>query len=905
MLIFPWFMGKISITISVLLLSLAVARAQRFPGKGVPLIDRYVPEQYGAAGKVWAIGSAANGLVYFASDQGLLEFDGRNWQLFPGSKGFTRSLLTDSDSVLYSGADKDFGQWHRNAWQHFEYRSLYPFRESTKGLNEEFWGVHRSGEELVFVSFDNLYVYTDQQLTKIAAPSRFTESFLVDDRIYLADEKDGLFTFDGLTLTPLFRYPAAPLQIVGVQKSNDGLLVVTRNQGLFRYHEGALTALDREVSPYLVRDQVFCFTPIDDTHYAFGTILNGVYITDRKGHIIQHVNKQKGLPNNTVLSLHYSRQGKLWLGLDFGIAAIHLWSDLSYVLDYEGRFGTSRTALLQDSLFYLGTNQGLYVIEWERLQNDARSTRFTLIPGSAGQVWTLERIDGAVLCGHDKGLFRVAGKTLTPIHDEPGVLAIQPLGDRHLLTGNYNGVSLFRSTATGWSFVRKLPPIQGACYDLAVVDDDTLWVNIPNYGVIRASLGEPYAITEQRIYPADEFTGELPKLVRDTNGIGVQTSLNFYRYRPGRQAFEAVELPPAPRRIRNRLPGAYRPKQLGPAYAFFPAYNGFALQNTGRSDQPPPGYPLVIRSLAAFNNDTIQTIAPRAQIPYALNNVRIHYIVPQQEQVLYRYRLDNQTSTWSDWSPRAHVDFLALREGPYRLDVEAKVQDQVLASRSVAFFIAPPWYRTGWAYGGYLLLAGLLFYGNFLWQRGRLRRQRMQLLEQEQESLRRQAANYQQDRLVQERQALEADLKATKQQLRGKTIELAKKAKENQDKNRLLRNLQEKIAALQRDSALPKSRWGPVQRLVESAVEETDETFNIQLEELHEDFLAQLQSRYPELTTYDLRLCTYLKTGLSTREIAGIMNVLPSSVNVSRSRLRKKLQLDSREDLFKFLNSIE
>jgi hypothetical protein len=896
-------MGRISILISVLLLSLSVARAQKFPAKGVPLIDSYVPEAYGTPGKAWSIRSAANGIVYFASDRGLLEFDGRNWQLFPGSKGFTRSLLIASDTVFYSGADKDFGRWHRDELQHFAYRSLYPFRESTKGLNEEFWGVHRIGEALVFVSFDNLYVYQNEQLTKIAAPTRFTESFFSGDKIYLADAENGLFEFDGLTLSSVFPYPATPLQIVGVQKNDAGLLVVTRNQGLFQYRAGSLTPLDHEVSPYLVQDQVFCFTPIDDTHYAFGTILNGVYITDRAGRIIQHVNKQKGLPNNTVLSLHYSRQGKLWLGLDFGIAAIHLWSDLSYVLDYEGRFGTSQTALLEDSLFYLGTNQGLYVTEWSRLKNDARGTPFTLVPGSAGQVWSLQRVEGTILCGHDRGLFRVVGKTLVPVHDEPGVLAIRPLGDGHLLTGNYNGVSLFRRSGNSWSFVRKLPPVLGACYDLEVVHDDTLWVNIPNYGVIRATLGESYAITDQRIFPADEFAGERPKLFQNSQGVGVQTSTARYVYRPNRQAFAVADsLPQAPR-IRNRLPGAYRPTLLDSAYAFFPAYNGFALQNIRRVDQPPPGYPLAIRSLAAFNNDTLQTIAPQARVPYSLNNLRIQYIVPQQEAVSYRYRLANHTTTWSNWSPQPYVDFLDLQEGTYTLHVEAKVRDRVLAPRSVTFSVAPPWYRTGWAYGGYLLLAGLLFYGNFLWQRGRLRRQRMQLLAQEQESLRRQAANYQRDRLVQERQALEAELKEAKQQLRSKTIDLAKKAKESQDKNRLLRTLQEKIAELEKESAFPKSRWSPVRRLLESALEESDETFNIQLEELHEDFLAQLQARYPELTTYDLRLCTYLKTGLSTREIAGIMNVLPSSVNVSRSRLRKKLQLDPKEDLFKFLNS--
>jgi hypothetical protein len=39
--------------------------------------------------------------------------------------------------------------------------------------------------------------------------------------------------------------------------------------------------------------------------------------------------------------------------------------------------------------------------------------------------------------------------------------------------------------------------------------------------------------------------------------------------------------------------------------------------------------------------------------------------------------------------------------------------------------------------------------------------------------------------------------------------------------------------------------------------------------------------------------------------MADIFQVLPSSINVSRSRLRKKLNLSPDEDLYEFLNSIE
>ncbi|MEL6132406.1 MAG: hypothetical protein AAFR59_03475, partial [Bacteroidota bacterium] len=493
---------------------------QKFPEKGLPPLQNYAPEAYAQAGKVWSIQSAENGLVYFASDKGLLEFDGLSWRRFTGSKGFTRSLLIVNDSLIYTGADKDFGYWKRKGLQGFTYQSCYPFRESTKGLNEEFWGVYKLEDEIVFTSFDNLYIMKGEQLTKIAAPSRFTRTFQSGAKLFLADESKGLFQFDGFNLTQVFEYPdKQPWQIMGIDQEGSVLLIITRDRGLFEYREGRLTPLKQEVNPYLQRDEVFSFTAIEDKHYAFGTILNGVYITDHEGRVIQHLNKQKGILNNTILSLHFSPQGRLWLGMDFGISALHMSSEVSYVLDQQGVFGTGQTALLNDEDFFLGTNQGLYYARWQELKNDASGITLSLIPGSAGQVWALHEGEGKIWCGHDQGLFQVSAQGIKPIFTEEGILSMTSLNGDYLVAGTYNGLSLFRRKGARWMFEGKLPPVQGACSQVISKDDSLLWINIPNFGIIRASLSPHFRIEKQRIYLFSELEGENPYLQEDSLGI--------------------------------------------------------------------------------------------------------------------------------------------------------------------------------------------------------------------------------------------------------------------------------------------------------------------------------------------------------------------------------------------------
>ncbi|MCE7993642.1 MAG: sigma-70 family RNA polymerase sigma factor [Roseivirga sp.] len=64
-----------------------------------------------------------------------------------------------------------------------------------------------------------------------------------------------------------------------------------------------------------------------------------------------------------------------------------------------------------------------------------------------------------------------------------------------------------------------------------------------------------------------------------------------------------------------------------------------------------------------------------------------------------------------------------------------------------------------------------------------------------------------------------------------------------------------------------------------------------ELEQSNQRFKHQLKSRFPELTSYDMRLCTYLKANLSTKEIATLLNITPDSAKKAKHRLRKKLSM--------------
>ncbi|MBT4398780.1 MAG: hypothetical protein HOD37_04800, partial [Bacteroidetes bacterium] len=77
--------------------------------------------------------------------------------------------------------------------------------------------------------------------------------------------------------------------------------------------------------------------------------------------------------------------------------------------------------------------------------------------------------------------------------------------------------------------------------------------------------------------------------------------------------------------------------------------------------------------------------------------------------------------------------------------------------------------------------------------------------------------------------------------------------------------------------------------------------FETSFDQVHENFLRRLREAYPELTAKDLRLCAYLRLNLSSKEIAPLLNISIRGVEISRYRLRKKLNLHHEEHLADFI----
>ncbi|MDO5977858.1 tetratricopeptide repeat protein [Flavivirga spongiicola] len=80
--------------------------------------------------------------------------------------------------------------------------------------------------------------------------------------------------------------------------------------------------------------------------------------------------------------------------------------------------------------------------------------------------------------------------------------------------------------------------------------------------------------------------------------------------------------------------------------------------------------------------------------------------------------------------------------------------------------------------------------------------------------------------------------------------------------------------------------------------------FHANVETLQSDFLFRIKEKHPNLTDKEVQLAVQVKLKLSSKEIASINNLSLNSVEIGRHRLRKKLNLESKESLSGFLENI-
>src|SRR5690606_7980948 len=111
-------MMKQSIYFLVIILSIFFAIevvGQNIPRVGTPFVQQYKKTEYHAGNQNWGLAVSSDGIVYSANTEGLLSFDGQEWQIYATKNhAGLRSVNIDATGRIFVGGAGEFGYWTRS-----------------------------------------------------------------------------------------------------------------------------------------------------------------------------------------------------------------------------------------------------------------------------------------------------------------------------------------------------------------------------------------------------------------------------------------------------------------------------------------------------------------------------------------------------------------------------------------------------------------------------------------------------------------------------------------------------------------------------------------------------------------------------------------------------------------------
>ena len=126
-------------------------------------------------------------------------------------------------------------------------------------------------------------------------------------------------------------------------------------------------------------------------------------------------------------------------------------------------------------------------------------------------------------------------------------------------------------------------------------------------------------------------------------------------------------------------------------------------------------------------------------------------------------------------------------------------------------------------------------------------------------------------------------------------------------KNELINFISDKLIKAQ--SKYKKENQKQIQKLIFELQSNIDsnvwKNFEDRFHDVHHDFYNKIHEKFPHLTENDRKLCAFLKLNMSTKDIAAITHQNPNSIEVARTRLRKKLKISNTDiSLVSFISNI-
>ncbi len=889
----------------------------------LPPIENFPSSIYNAGNQNWMISQADNKYIYIANNDGLLEYDGSRWLLYPSPNNTIIRAVKVVKEKIFTGAYMEFGFWEKDPKGKLIYSSLLPLLSEKMLEDEHIWNIVTFKEWVLFRSLNRIYFYNtnSKKFNIIKSNNAIINVYIVDNQVYYNVSNEGIYIIKAGKPELIIKEPLFDDELIVkiCQKDND-LLLLTKNSGFYIYKENRVIKWNTEVDELLSNFHIYSSLQIQNGGILLGTIANGLIYLDKNGKLLYHFDQDNGLNNNTILSIYEDIDNNIWVGLDDGLNCINIDSAIKIYNDKKGKLGTVYASIVYQDYLYLGTNQGLF---YKKLGGNEE---FQFMQGTTGQVWSVFEYKDYLFCGHHKGTFQILNNKAKMISDIPGTWNFKEIPDldNHLLQGNYNGLYVISKKKDDWALGWKVKGFDYSARFFEPMSNNDIWINHGYRGVFNLHLDllfkkvksvyKDSSVSLSRNTSLVKFNNDLfyenskgifvfdtlsNKFIKDTlltplvsgnayfSGklvvdrsnklwlfskesiivVSVDNLSNKYKY-------ELIDIPALQRKANT---GYENVAHLGGDIYLLGTSNGYIkldLKNTKGSKS----FKLFLREViinplgAPIKN---MDLDKSGDFSFKQNSIVFKFSVPRYSKYLkvkYQYKLKGYYDEWSNWTDKSEVRFDNLSFGDYVLEIRSKIGSELSTNTiNYQFKINRPWFLSNVALGVYGIISILFI---FLIHRSYKRYYNKK---------------HKDEQLENERLIMKINNDNLKMDIENKNREMAISMMNIVKRNKMLNQIKKELNEIDSYSLKVKSVLNLINQNLNNKndLEKFEKAFN----NTDKHFMDRLKEKHPNLSPNDLRFCAYLRLNLSSKEIAPLLNITVRSVEIKRYRLRKKMNL--------------
>ena len=912
----------------------------------LPPIQNFSPVAYNAQNQNWAISQSSNKLIYVANNEGLLEFNGASWTLYPSPNETIMRSVTAIDDKIYTGCYMEFGYWQKNKQGILKYTSLSNNLNKELIQDEEFWKIIGLDNYVVFQSLNRIYIYNilDKSFNILDSIDRIVKIYKVEESIYFQKINKGIFKIEkGEGVIFLDHDVLKKEEVINIFSIDNELIFITRDHGIYTYKNERFSTWQNSLSIQLENVSFYDAIKLSNENLILSTIGNGLICIDKYGKVLFKINQSNGLINNTALSIFEDIDNNVWLALDNGISYINIESPFNIYEDERGTLGSVYASAIFGENLYLGTNQGLFFKPF----ND--KGEFKLIDRMQGQVWSLKVIDNELFCGHHSGTYIIVDDEAKKIADIQGTWNIDKLDENSnlLLQGNYDGLYILERS-NNWKLRNKIEGFNNSARHFEVLKD-LIFVNHEYNGVFKVKIDSSYTkainididsslkgansgISKYKneilyaykkgifkynqkeekfnrdsilsnIYTEDDYISGRIIVDKKDDKFWMFTRSNLTVVSPGKLAsLPKIKTVPLTYEERSNVVEYENIINIGNDKYLIGSSLGYAVFDSKK---------VYINDFMVYLNkietginkdhgiaNNLIDIEEKINFKNDENNLRISFYTPEYSKYLkpnYQFQLLGIYDEWSDWSKKPSVFFENLPPGEYTFNVRAKIGDKV--SNNIAtynFKISKPWYISNAMFAIYGL--GIVLFSIFMHNmyKNYYHKEKQKLIEKNKRELELARVQNEKEIIKIKNEKLQKDYKSKSNELAASTMSIVKK-------NELLIQIKEQLSNIN-----DKDTIKPVINIIDNSLNHKDnwEFFKEAFNNADSEFFKKLKDLHSNLSPNDLKLCAYLRLNLSSKEIAPMFNISPRSVEIKRYRLRKKMNLSSNDNLTNYILSL-